>query len=154
MGLHGWKSHLKGGLAHHGIKGDILENAIKILNAIGQLLRELTSSRIFLLVLLGLSGILIRFGWDNRQDIVTKLITSPYLATGLLIGAIILFIGYVFNRLIIRSDEVQTALRISLEERIEDAHEQLNACLLREGDCQDKKLELIMLMKERNNDTD
>ena len=112
-----------------------MEQLVKILNAVGGLLKELTSSRVILLIVLGFFAVALSFTYENRQLIFTMIINSPFLLTGGIVGVVILILGWMFSSLVSRADERNEAFHRSLEERIAALNVQVSDCRNREEEC-------------------
>ncbi len=112
-----------------------METILKILQAVGSLIKEVTSAKVLLLFLLGIGGVFVSFTYENRQAIFTQVMASPYLLVGGTSGFLIVFLGYLFSVLVRRADERNEALFTQMQEQISQLKVQIEDCNEREREC-------------------
>lgn len=109
-----------------------METLLKILNAVGTLLKEISYPRVLLILSLGIGFVFIFYTYENRQAIFVQVMASPYLLMGGTGGVLIAGLGWIFSVLIRRADEKNAALFEQMKSQIEQLTEQNENCLERE----------------------
>lgn len=109
-----------------------MENVLKILNAVGTLLKEISYPRVLLVLSLGLGFVFIFYTYENRKDIFVQVLNSPHLLVGGTVGLIMIGLGWVFSALVKRADEKNSELFEQMKQQIELLKEQNENCLERE----------------------
>jgi len=120
-----------------------LETLLKILNAVGTLLKEISYPRVLLILSLGIGFVFIYYTYENRQAIFVQVMSSPYLLMGGTGGVLITALGWIFSVLIRRADEKNAALFEQMKNQIEQLTEQNDNCLERERE-RNKTLEKLI----------
>lgn len=113
----------------------ILDTTIKIMNALQTLMKEITSTKVILIFFLGISLVALSFTYENRQDIFTRVISSPYLLVGGTSGILTIALGFMFGALVKRADERNEAMFTLMQQQISQLTVQLDDCLEREKQC-------------------
>ena len=109
-----------------------METLLKILNAVGTLLKEISYPRVLLILSLGIGFVFIFYTYENRQAIFVQVMASPYLLMGGTGAVLIAGLGWIFSVLIRRADEKNAALFEQMKSQIEQLTEQNENCLERE----------------------
>ena len=127
-----------------------METILKILQAVGALIKEVTSAKVLLLFLLGIGGVFVSFTYENRQAIFTQVMASPYLLVGGTSGFLIVFLGYLFSVLVRRADERNEALLLQMQEQIVQLQKQMDDCVERERECTQNFNALLLRLGIKN----
>lgn len=105
------------------------------MQALQTLMKEITSTKVILILLLGIGVVVLFFTYENRQDIFSRVMSSPYLLVGGTTGLITIALGFVFGALVRRADERNEAMFAMMQQQIEHLNTQLEDCLEREKQC-------------------
>ena len=127
-----------------------MDTFIKLLAGINGVLKELSSHKVGLLIILIITGIFGYFTFENRQSIFSAIIQSPLFLAGSIVGVVVIVIGVIFKALITRYDESNEAIINLQREQIDKLSQDAFFAQQREREMSDKFNTLLFALREKS----
>lgn len=123
------------------------DNMAEKLEGLAKFMRSLTAAKVFLLMLLGLGGVVIYTLFEARAGALQAFASNPILAFELMGVMILLVVGYAFNYMQQRIDERGEAVLSEMRSRLTEVSRREERCNERNEALEKKIMDLVLQLQ-------